>query len=79
MITRLFINLVENAITYGKDGGFVKIFMDDMGDRVRLRFQDNGIGILPEPQNKIWNRFYQVDRSRSQGKGSTFVVELPRE
>lgn len=107
MITRLFINLVENAITYGKDGGFVKIFMDDMGDRVRLRFQDNGIGIPPEAQNKIWNRFYQVDRSRSQGKGvglglflaqqivaghkgtirvesekgkgSTFVVELPRE
>lgn len=69
LLTRMFINLIENAITYGKEHGYVKIRMEDEGSDVRLQFADNGIGIPPDSLNKIWDRFYQADPSHSMSEG----------
>lgn len=70
MMMRMLINLVENAINYGKRGGYIKILIDDMGERdILVRVEDDGIGISTSDQKKIWNRFYQVDSSHSQSEG----------
>lgn len=68
MMTRVFINLIDNAITYGRKQGYVKICMQEEEERVCIRFEDNGIGISPEDQERIWDRFYQVDASHTSGE-----------
>ena len=64
LIMRMMINLVENAIFYGKAGGFVKISAFQKEDKMEIRVKDNGIGIAEENLKKIWNRFYREDKSR---------------
>lgn len=69
MMTRLFINLTDNAVVYGRKRGYLTIHMEEEeGDQVRIRFEDNGIGIPPEEQERIWDRFYQVDASHTRGE-----------
>lgn len=75
MLTRLFMNLTENAIAYGNQSGYVKILLEEAEDKVCLKFEDDGIGISEEDQMKIWNRFYQADKSHSKNKG--FGLGLP--
>lgn len=79
MITRMFINLMENAISYGKEGGWLHITMIDQDDMVCLKFQDNGIGIPGESLDKIWDRFYQADQSHSQSAGFGLGLFLVRQ
>lgn len=71
MIDELLYNLLENAIKYNKQGGdvVVKIHADD--DFVKIRVNDTGIGILPSQQERIFERFYRVDKSRSKKTGGT--------
>ncbi len=69
MITRMFINLVDNAINYGKENGFVKIILGENSNNIIIKISDNGIGISKSSQKEIWNRFYQVDESHTQEKG----------
>lgn len=66
LITRLFINVINNAIKFGKKGGYVKvqIFGDYDKNVARVLIEDNGIGIPEEEIDNIFNRFYQVDKSR---------------
>lgn len=72
MLMRVFVNLIGNAIKYGKDGGFVRISVKQgENGKVSCSVADNGIGISPENQTKIWQRFYQVDPARTtDGSGS---------
>jgi len=63
-IMRLFLNLLQNAIRYGRENGWVKVELYQSKDVVCGSIEDNGIGISPENLPKIWNRFYQVDPSR---------------
>lgn len=65
MLMRMLVNLVENGITYGKRGGNVTIQLTEEGHFCQIQVIDDGIGILPEHLEKIWNRFYRVDASRS--------------
>lgn len=68
MITRVMINLVSNAIAYGRSGGWVIVSLSlSEGDAV-ISVEDNGIGIGCEHLGRIWDRFYQVDPSRSSGR-----------
>ena len=69
LLTRLFMNLLDNAVIYGKRGGYAKLSLDEQDEKVRIRVEDNGVGIAPEDINKIWNRFYRGDKSRSAGEG----------
>lgn len=65
LMTRLFINLISNAIQYGKLNGMIDIKLTQNEDNMICSITDNGIGISPEHIHKIWDRFYQVDTSRT--------------
>ena len=64
-------NLCDNAIKYNKQGGYVKISVIENADNVQISVSDNGIGIAPEHQDKIFERFYRVDKSHSKQSGGT--------
>ncbi len=65
-LQRVIANLLDNALKYTPPGGEVRIALLDEGSHVRLRFEDTGVGISPEEQERIFERFYRSDRSRSQ-------------
>lgn len=64
-------NLVENAIRYNRENGWVKIGVEQQEDKVVLSVADNGIGIANEEQGRIFERFYRVDKSHSRATGGT--------
>jgi two-component system phosphate regulon sensor histidine kinase PhoR len=64
-------NLVDNAIKYTPDGGRVTIRWNAEDSVVELAVQDTGIGISPEDQARIFERFYRVDKARSRELGGT--------
>ena len=69
LLPLVFRNLLENAIRYNQQGGTVTIHVDETTTTVTIRISDTGVGIAPEEQNHIFERFYRVDRSRSRHKG----------
>jgi two-component system phosphate regulon sensor histidine kinase PhoR len=64
-------NLVENAIKYNQSGGRVDILVDLRPQDVMIKIQDTGIGIAPEHQERIFERFYRVDKDRSRAVGGS--------
>ena len=64
-------NLIENAIKYGRDGGVVKVGAEKLGDETQIFVQDNGVGIPPDAKDRVFERFYRVDRARSRDQGGT--------
>ena len=64
-------NLCDNAIKYNREGGAVKVNIEDMQDTVQLTVKDSGIGIPYEHQGKVFERFYRVDKSHSKQSGGT--------
>ncbi|HWQ93362.1 MAG TPA: HAMP domain-containing sensor histidine kinase [Clostridia bacterium] len=63
---QVFANLLDNGIKYTPEGGQVTITIECRPGEAVTRFQDTGIGIPPEEQEKIWTRLYRGDKSRSQ-------------
>lgn len=68
---QLFTNLVSNAVKYNKPGGEVWVRANQERDRTIIEVKDNGIGIPPEDQARIFERFYSVSKSRSRELGGT--------
>ena len=64
-------NLCDNAVKYNKEGGFVKIDVKTAGDKVQVAVSDNGVGIAPADQSRVFERFYRVDKSHSRESGGT--------
>ena len=64
-------NLCDNAIKYNHTGGKVKISVTQKQSKVCLCVEDTGIGISPEHQDKVFERFYRVDKSHSKQSGGT--------
>ena len=64
-------NLCDNGIKYNKDNGTVTIHLKDLGDSVEISVEDNGIGIPREDRNRVFERFYRVDKSHSKEIGGT--------
>ena len=64
-------NLCDNGIKYNRDDGTVSIHLREMGENVEVRVKDNGIGIPGEDQNRVFERFYRVDKSHSKAIGGT--------
>lgn len=71
MMEELLYNLCENAIKYNKPGGFVKLSIQRDLLNVFIEVSDNGIGIPKDCQNRIFERFYRVDKSHSKQIGGT--------
>ncbi len=71
MIDEMIGNLVDNAIRYNESGGSVAVQVGLRDDRPVIRVRDTGIGIPPEDQQKVFERFYRVDKSRSRSHGGT--------
>lgn len=64
-------NLCDNAIKYNLSGGKVEIMVDRKDEEAVLCVKDNGIGIAPEHQDRVFERFYRVDKSHSKSSGGT--------
>lgn len=62
---RLLVNLLENAVYYGKENGMVKVTLSKNGKMIEGIVEDNGIGISEEDLVHIWERFYRADSARS--------------
>ncbi len=64
-------NLVDNAIKYSEPGGIVSIESSIVGQEVVVAITDHGIGISKQHQDRIFERFYRVDKARSRATGGT--------
>jgi len=70
-IEQVLINLINNSINYGVKDGFTKVNIHDMEGHVMLEVEDNGIGISKVDQERLFERFYRVDKSRARHEGGT--------
>ena len=71
ILEEIVYNLVDNGIKYNREGGFVRISLWADGERAILSVKDNGIGIPEDKQDRIFERFYRVDKSHSKSIGGT--------
>ncbi len=68
---QLLLNLVDNAIKYTPSGGAITLSLENSGGWVRVTVHDTGIGISPEQQQHIFDRFYRTDKARSREQGGS--------
>jgi heavy metal sensor kinase len=68
-VSRIFMNLVENAVKYNREGGRITLSLERAPDAVKVRVADTGIGIEPENLPKLFRRFYRTDQARSRETG----------
>lgn len=71
LIRELIENLVQNAIRYNHEGGHVWVSVSDSSGHPVLSVRDDGIGIPKEQQERVFERFYRVDKGRSRDMGGT--------
>ena len=79
LLQRAVYNLLQNAYKYGKPGGHITVTLREAGHGAALSVADDGIGIAPEDQEKIWQRFWQADPSRSEDGGSGLGLSMVQE
>ncbi len=70
-ISQVILNLVVNAIKYGKEKGLVQIIINEKKKAYTISVVDNGPGIAEEHLNRIFERFYRIDKSRAKNSGGT--------
>lgn len=70
-IEQVLTNILSNAIKYTQEGGHIDMIAGCMGSNVYIRIIDNGIGIAPEDQKHIFERFYRADKARTRAAGGT--------
>ena len=72
-ISQVLINLVSNAVKYTPENGVIKIFISEDKQFVRLRVNDNGIGIPQDELPYVFERFYRADKSRNRMTGGSGI------
>ena len=70
-IKQVFTNIIENSIKYGNEGGFVNVFLQKTQENCLITVEDNGLGIPSKHVERIFERFYRVEKSRSKERGGT--------
>ena len=70
-LEQMITNLIDNGIKYSGDEGQVKLILNKLGQMARIQVADNGMGIPLEEQQRVFERFYRVDRGRSRHQGGT--------
>lgn len=76
LISRLVQNLIDNAVKYSNDNGNILVSVHRTEDEIQISVKDDGIGISKDEQDKIWQRFYQVDSSRSGDNGTGLGLSM---
>ena len=71
ILYEMMYNVADNAIKYNHEGGYVKVKVKKNQNQVQISIEDNGIGIKKEEQERIFERFYRVDKSHSKKTGGT--------
>ena len=71
LVSGIVFNLMDNAVKYNKDGGLVIVRLGEEKGQAVLTVTDTGIGIRPEHQERVFERFYRVDKSHSKEIGGT--------
>jgi signal transduction histidine kinase len=71
LLRRLIDILLDNAFKYSPSPGTVSLLLENRGDFAVITVQDSGVGIPHEEQNKIFERFYRIDKARSRAQGGT--------
>ena len=71
LASELIYNLCDNAVKYNREGGSVDVTIDGAAHGAVVTVQDTGIGIPPEHQSRVFERFYRVDKSHSRQSGGT--------
>lgn len=71
LLRRLADILLDNAFKYTPSPGWVRLSLEQTADKAVMTVQDSGVGIDPEEQSKIFERFYRVDKARSRAQGGT--------
>lgn len=75
LMTQLLVNVIGNAVKYGKDGGNVWVKAVRTDAAIKIVVQDDGIGISPEDQEHIFERFYRADKARDRsGSGLGLAI-----
>ena len=70
-MNELFTNLINNAIKYNKPGGKVTVTVTSEADEIIIIVEDTGVGIPQESKQRVFERFYRVDKGRSKKIGGT--------
>ena len=78
LVQRVLVNLIHNAIKWSPQGETIIINAQNGGDEVTITVFDNGPGVSPEQVDRIFERFYQVDASRSGGEGTGLGLAICR-
>ena len=72
-INQVMDNLMANAMKFSPNGGVIRVSMEDLDDEVRVIVSDQGVGMPKEKQNRIFDRFYQIDGSSRRRFGGTGI------
>lgn len=76
LVVHALVNLVDNAVKYGPEGGTIRISAHADGDRTHITVADKGPGIAPRHQSRVFERFYRIDGSTRMKKGSGLGLAL---
>jgi signal transduction histidine kinase len=70
-VRQILSNLVDNAVKYSPDGGTVEVSIEPEGETIRFAVTDEGIGIPPQEQPLVFEKFYRLDPNQTRGVGGT--------
>ena len=70
-LRQVLTNLVDNAVKYSPDGGSVRVGLTQSGNCIRFRIEDQGLGIPPAEQGRIFEKFFRLDPNLTRGVGGT--------
>ena len=79
LMSRLLQNLISNAGRYSRPGGHIWVTLRREDGEIMLSVRDDGIGIPERQLDQIWQRFYQVDPARGDGRGAGLGLTMVRQ